>query len=122
MKKTDLELLKKKLLNDRSEILNKISLLTKEDISISTEDLPDETDLATSIINQQVSFRMRERELAKLRRIEEALYRMENQNYGLCEECDEEISLQRLNNQPWADLCIIHAEEKERMHKKFASL
>ena len=65
MNKKKLEYFKKILLTQRAAILNKIALLTTEDFSISTEDLPDETDLASSIVNQQVSFRMRERELNK---------------------------------------------------------
>jgi DnaK suppressor protein len=122
MNKTKLEYFKKVLLTQRARILNKIALLTKEDFAISTEDLPDETDLASSIVNQQVSFRMRERELSKLRNIEASLYRVENNTYGICEECDESISLQRLENQPWAELCITHAEERERSNSRFATL
>ncbi len=103
----------------RSEILNGGILRKNEDLTVSTDDLADEADLANNVINQQVSFNMRSRELSKLRSIELALERIEDGTYGHCEECDEEISAKRLDNQPWADLCITHAEEREREEQRF---
>ena len=92
-----------------------MGLLNKsEDLHVSEEDLSDETDLASSLIQQQLHCTMRDREYAKLRRIDAALDRVAEGVYGHCEECDEEIGMKRLENQPWAELCITHAEEKER--------
>ena len=105
---------KESLLNIKNQIINNGLLKSKEGLEISSEDLPDETDLANSVINQQIIFNMRSRELNKLRLIEAALSRIENGEYGCCDECDEEIPAKRLENQPWATLCIFHAEEKER--------
>jgi DnaK suppressor protein len=85
-----------------------------EDLHVSQEDLSDETDLASSLVSQQISVSIRERELFKLKRIDFALERIAEGTYGHCEECDDEIGLKRLENQPWAELCIFHAEEKER--------
>lgn len=105
---------KKKLLEARTKILNSGILNDLEDIQISSDDLADEADLATSAINQQVTFSIRSRELSKLRRIEAALQRVEDGHYGLCLESGEEIEEKRLENQPWAEYCIEVAEEKER--------
>ena len=105
---------KESLLNIKNQIINNGLLKSKEGLEISSEDLPDETDLANSVINQQIIFNMRSRELNKLRLIEAALSRIENGEYGCCDECDEEIPAKRLENQPWATLCIFHAEERER--------
>ncbi|MBT3982103.1 MAG: TraR/DksA family transcriptional regulator [Bacteriovoracaceae bacterium] len=110
---------KKLLLDAKNKILNHGILTSKEDLHISAEDLADETDLATSVINQQVTFNMRKREMDKLRAIEEALYRVEDGSYGSCEECGEFIGEKRLKNQPWAFLCIVHAEERERERSRF---
>lgn len=102
------------LLKHRQQILN-VGLLNKsDDLHVSGDDLSDETDLASSLIQQQLSCTIRDREYAKLRRIDAALDRIEEGTYGHCDECDEEISAKRLENQPWADLCIQHAEEKEK--------
>ncbi len=105
---------KEKLLLLKSKILNQGILTSNTDLSISSEDLADESDLASQVINQNISFNMRERELNKVRLIDNALQRISDGTYGYCEECDEEIHDKRLENQPWTSLCIIHAEEYER--------
>jgi DnaK suppressor protein len=105
---------KELLLKHRQQIMN-VGLLNKsEDLHVAEEDLSDETDLASSLIQQQLTCTIRDREYAKLRRIDAALDRIEEGTFGHCEECEEEIGMKRLENQPWAELCITHAEEKER--------
>lgn len=102
------------LLKHRQQILNVGLIHKSEDLHVSEDDRSDETDLASSLIQQQISCTIRDRELLKLKRIDWALEKVEDGSYGHCEDCDEEISLKRLENQPWADLCIIHAEEREK--------
>ena len=70
--------------------------------------------MASSLIQQQLSCTIRDREYVKLRRIDAALDKIAEGTFGHCEECEEEIGAKRLENQPWAELCIQHAEEKER--------
>jgi len=112
--KKKIETYKQMLLRHRQQILN-IGLLNKsEDLYVSEEDLSDETDLATSLVQQQINCTIRDREFLKLKRIDAAIDRVNEGTYGHCEECDEEIAQKRLENQPWAELCIQHAEEKER--------
>jgi DnaK suppressor protein len=112
--KKKLEHFKELLLHQRQQILS-VGLLNKsDDLHVSEEDLSDETDLATSLIQQQLSCTIRDREFAKLRKIDIALEKIHEGTYGHCEDCEEEISSKRLENQPWADLCIQHAEERER--------
>lgn len=114
MDKKKTEHFKELLLKHRQQILN-VGLLNKsEDLHVSEEDLSDETDLASSLIQQQLNCTIRDREYAKLRRIDAALEKIAEGTFGHCEECDEEIGMKRLENQPWAELCITHAEEKER--------
>jgi DnaK suppressor protein len=119
VEKAKMEKFKNLLLQQKVKILNSGILRSTEDLTVSPDDLPDEADLAMSVINQQVSFNMRQRELGKLKAIEEALYRIEQGSYGCCEECDEHIGEKRLENQPWTTLCITHAEEQERENSKF---
>jgi DnaK suppressor protein len=114
MDKKKLDQFKALLLKHRQQILNGGLLNNSEDLHISEEDLSDETDLATSMINQQISCSIRDREIFKLRRIDQALERVQDGTYGHCQECDDEIGMKRLENQPWSELCIVHAEEKER--------
>lgn len=114
MDKKSLDKYRELLLALKAQILNGPLFKSTEDLAIQPEDLSEEGDIAASVINQQVSFSMRNRELNKIRRIEEALERVNNGSFGFCEECDEEIGKKRLTNQPWATLCITHAEEMER--------
>ena len=114
MDKKKLEHFKGLLLKHRQQILN-VGLLNKsDDLHVASEDLSDETDLASSLIQQQLNCTIRDREYAKLRKIDWALEKINDGSYGHCEDCEEEISMKRLENQPCADLCITHAEEKER--------
>ncbi len=114
MDKKKTEQFRELLLKYRQQILN-VGLLNKsEDLHVSEEDLSDETDLASSLIQQQLNCTIRDREYSKLRRIDAALEKIADGTYGHCEECEEEIGMKRLENQPWSELCITHAEEKER--------
>ncbi len=119
MNEEKLKYFKEKLLAMKTEILNNGTLNRKDDLHISSDDLPDEADIAQNVVNQQVSFNMRARELKKLREIELALDRIENKTFGMCEDCDEPINEKRLDKQPWAILCITHAEEREREESRF---
>lgn len=112
--KKKLEHFKVLLLKHRQQILN-VGLLNKtDDLHVSEDDLSDETDLASSLIQQQITCTIRDREYLKLRRIDAALDRCSEGTYGHCEECEEEIGMKRLENQPWSELCIQHAEEREK--------
>ncbi|PIK14966.1 TraR/DksA family transcriptional regulator [Halobacteriovorax sp. JY17] len=122
MGKVNLEHFKQILLKKRQDILNGGLLKSTEDLQISSDDLADEADLAQSVINQQVTFNMRQRELGKLRAIEAALERVEDGTYGFCEDCDDPIGSKRLENQPWTTLCITHAEEQEREQSRFGRI
>ena len=119
MDKAKIEKFKALLLQSKVKIMNGGILRSIEDLQVSTDDLSDEADLASSVINQQVTFSMRQRELVKLKAIDEALYRCEQGSYGHCDECEETIGEKRLENQPWTTLCITHAEELERENQKF---
>lgn len=120
MDKNKLQEFKALLLQEKSKILNTGMLRKAEDLHVSSDDLSDEADLANTVINQQVTFSMRSRELEKLRAIEDALYRIEDGTYGQCEDCGEPIGEKRLRFQPWTSLCIEHAEEQEKSQTKIA--
>ena len=109
-----LDYFRKKLLEHREKILNSGIMNNHDDLHIASEDLADEADLASSTINQQVTFSIREREMVKLRRIDAALGRIEDGTFGHCMESGELIEDKRLENQPWAEFCLEVAEEKER--------
>lgn len=124
MNEKKLEHFKKLLLDAKAQIMNRGLLNSSEDFHISQDDLADESDLASNIISQQISFSMREKEQVKLHKINQALEKIADGTFGLCEDCDEPIGEKRLEHQPWSELCIIHAEEQERAgtNRRFRSL
>lgn len=120
MNKKELKHYKESLLTLKTQILNSGLLKSKEDLTISTDDLAEEGDLASVLVNQELSFGIRRWELDKLRAIENALSRIEAGTYGVCEDCEQEINAKRLEKQPWTTLCIDHAEEREKENQRFS--
>ncbi len=80
--------------------------------SKTTADPLDETQLAAE---RELLTRSLERESKALREVRAALTRMGENNYGVCLNCEEEISVNRLNAVPWTRLCIACQEQEERL-------
>lgn len=68
--------------------------------------LPDPTDRASQETDMSLELRSRDRERKLLKKINEALERIEHDDYGYCEKCGEEIGVKRLEARPTAELCI----------------
>jgi len=81
------------------------------------EALPDVSDQASAEEDQRFSMRIMEREQKLLKKVNEALGRMKNQTYGICEQCGEDIPYKRLKARPVTTFCIeckTLQEQKER--------
>jgi DnaK suppressor protein len=76
-------------------------------------------DLASSEYLQSFTFRLRGREKSFLGKITKALVKIEDGSFGKCEECEEEISIKRLEARPETTLCIRCKEDQERVEKDF---
>ena len=70
------------------------------------EAFPDVSDQASAEAEQNFSMRIREREQRLVKKIDEALERMDQNIYGICERCEEEIPYPRLKARPVTTLCI----------------
>lgn len=70
------------------------------------ETFPDVSDQASAEAEQNFLMRIREREQRLIKKIDEALARMEQNTYGVCERCEEEIPYPRLKARPVTTLCI----------------
>jgi len=70
------------------------------------ETFPDVSDQASAEAEQNFSMRIREREQRLVKKIDEALERMNQEVYGICERCEEEIPYPRLKARPVTTLCI----------------
>src|SRR6187551_1390588 len=101
----------------RLDILQRAQQTLSEDMALDANDLPDEMDLASSEYLQSFTFRLRGREKGLLDKIERALVKIEENTFGNCEECEEEISLKRLEARPETTLCIRCKEDQERAER-----
>jgi DnaK suppressor protein len=70
------------------------------------EAFPDVSDQASAEAEQNFLMRIREREQRLIKKIDEALARMDQDIYGICERCEEEIPYPRLKARPVTTLCI----------------
>lgn len=111
---------RKLLLAEKTRILNSSLMTDREDLAISSDDLADESDLASSLVNQSVTTSIRDQGVVELKRIEEALGRLEEGTYFECDECGEEIEEKRLAALPTTKFCIACAESSEHKKKVFA--
>jgi DnaK suppressor protein len=111
---------RKTLLEEKQRIMNNSKNAMRAELAVSPDDLPDETDLAASEINQNLVFKLRDRERLLLGKIDEALARIEEGTFGVCLECEEPIEPRRLEARPVSTLCIACKEAEEHKEKIYA--
>jgi DnaK suppressor protein len=119
LKKKDLKRFRDLLIAKRNGILRNAQRTLSEDMTLDADDLPDEMDLASSEYLQSFTFRLRGREKTFLKKIDHALAKIDTGTFGICEQCEEEISLKRLEARPETTLCIRCKEDQERVEKDF---
>jgi DnaK suppressor protein len=120
MNKTQLKKFRKLLEQKRDDIVRRAQQTLSEDMTLDSNELPDEMDLASTEYLQSFTFRLRGREKSFLSKIQKAIEKIDQGDFGQCEECSEEISLKRLEARPETTLCIRCKEEQEREEKDFA--
>ncbi|MBL8912093.1 MAG: TraR/DksA C4-type zinc finger protein [Archangium sp.] len=119
MSQKDLKAFKKSLEEMRKQIIETARKTMEEESNFDTDDLPDEIDQASSEYAQSMAFRLRDREKFLLKKVEKALQRVEDGSFGVCERCEEQISLKRLQARPVTTLCIRCKEEQEKKEKSY---
>lgn len=83
----------------------------------SKENFPDPTDRAALESDRNFLLRIRDRERKLIVKIQEALDRIEDESYGICEGCGEDISDERLRARPVTTLCIDCKKQQEAQEK-----
>lgn len=118
MRKTDLVRFKKIFLEQRDQIQMNVTLID-ENLMVRPED-KDEVDQANADIEQNMRMQLKSREAVTLKKINEAIKRIEEGSYGACESCEETIELRRLQARPTTTLCIACKEEEEKANASTA--
>ena len=82
----------------------------------------DTYDLASDERDREINFILNDREREKIVAIDEALQRIKDKTYGICESCEGEIQLGRLKVLPFTRLCVKCQEENEKESKRQKTL
>jgi len=102
--------IKKRLLSLRDEILKVIEW---RDTSEGGNGAMDEIDQANELIEKEMGFLMSSNMVNNLKEVEEALERINKNEYGKCQHCGAEISPKRLDVLPFARFCVPCQENME---------
>jgi DnaK suppressor protein len=117
--KKELKRFQEMLLEKRRAVLDRARRTLSENMTLDTNDLPDEMDLASSEYIQSFEFRLRGREKSLLTKLDNALRKIEESTFGVCEVCEESIGKKRLEARPETTLCIRCKEDQERDEREF---
>ena len=110
-----------KLLNETLDSLLDEASKTVSGMSDSYENMPDPSDRASLESDRSFTLRIRDRERKLIGKIKDALERIENGSFGICESCQEEISQKRLKARPVTTLCI-ECKKKEEDDERIRGL
>lgn len=116
MNKTQLEEFRGLLQAQMNELLDDAGR-TVSDMTEENTNFPDPTDRASLESDRNFELRIRDRERKLINKIQQALDRIDDGSFGLCESCEEEIGVERLRARPVTTLCIDCKNEEERRER-----
>lgn len=106
------------LAKEKKKILaNAKAAVDRGSIKLDTNEMMDEVDLASATIEQNLTFRLLDRERKLLAEVEHAMKKIISGDYGYCEGTGELIPKRRLELAPWTRHSVKHKEQLERMKK-----
>jgi len=103
--------IKEKLQAERELLIQK---LNGNDLSIDDSETPDPVDLAVRNYSKNVMLAVSENESRQLALIDEAILRVEEKEYGDCQNCGNPVNPKRLSAIPWARYCLACQELVEQ--------
>jgi DnaK suppressor protein len=103
MSKSNYQEVKEKLIAERDILIEK---LKGNDLSVDDSETPDPVDLAVRNYSKNVMLAVSENESRQLALIDEALLRIDDEEYGPCQNCQNDINPKRLAAIPWARYCL----------------
>ena len=112
----------REFLNERLRVLFNEAEKTVTGMTNDKDPFPDPTDRANLETDRNFELRIRDRERKLILKIKEALARIEDGTFGVCEECGQEISEERLKVRPVTTLCIECKTKAEVEEKKNITL
>jgi DnaK suppressor protein len=105
------------LLETKAKLLGEIDSEMRAERESNKDEGMDTYDLASEERDREINFILSDRERVKLKQIDDALERLDNGNYGVCESCGLEIAEERLIAMPFTTLCRDCQQDQEREAK-----
>ena len=106
MKKKELKEAKQNLLQMRREVTNEVQENYAASREIGQSNMPDLADMSSNAYSREMLLNLSDAQHRKLQDIDAALERMENDEYGTCVGCGEEIAPRRMEVRPFSRYCI----------------
>jgi len=105
---------KRKLLEMRRDLLGQVEKNKVYSKEMGEDGIPDSGDVAASSYSKEVLMGLGENERTKLRLVEEALAKIEEGSFGVCERCEGSIPVKRLDLLPFTRYCVQCQSELEK--------
>lgn len=117
MEKAMLDHFRELLEAELAELQSKAGVTVLELIGSTADGEPDPLDRATQEVTRNSIYRIRSRESRLINKIKDRLESIEDGTYGICEECEEPIAIERLRVRPVASYCIACKMRREAFEK-----
>jgi RNA polymerase-binding transcription factor len=114
VKAQDVETFKRKLLEMRRDLLGQVERKKLYSKEVGEDGIPDSGDVAAYSYSKEVLMGLGENERTKLRLVEEALAKIDEGTYGVCERCEAVIPVKRLELLPFTRYCVQCQSELEK--------
>ena len=108
---------REQLLETKNKLLGEIDSESRAEREGNKDEGMDTYDLASEERDREINFILSDRERTKLKQIDDALERLDDGSYGVCESCGLEIAEERLNAMPFTRLCRDCQQDEEREAK-----
>lgn len=114
----ELKVFRAALEEEKTKILEKAKqAVASGQIKIDTNEMMDDVDLASATVDQNLTFRLLDRDRKLLSGIERALEKIETGEYGYCEGTGDPIPKRRLELRPWCRYSVKYKEQLEKAKK-----
>ena len=112
-----LDRVREHLRETKARLLDEVDTDQKAQLEGNKDEGMDAYDLASEERDREINFILSDRERAKIKEIDDALARLADHSYGVCEECGLDIGEERLEALPFTRVCRDCQQDREREAK-----
>jgi RNA polymerase-binding transcription factor len=117
MRKAFLKKMREKLLEMRAQLLRNVQSDLQEGREQTKDEGMDTYDIASDARDREISLILNDRDRDKALAIDDALARIDEGSYGVCDSCESDIAEARLEALPFTRLCVSCQAEREKEAK-----